>query len=273
MCSCPTTSNSRSDPPIKRFAQRHTYHSTDAIAARDLGVAIARQSSGTTTSSSSTNSLGRTDTQTSLLTSGGTPQPTATPTAPPVQHKRAPSPDHKRRESDPHGPPQYKRARAASPPGRDRDRWEGHGGGRKRYNSPTWDRDRERDAPTPRRARDQEEEKPVTVPSVISWFIGTLPGPSVFDGLLLRPNTFLWSSDYLVVGPVFRTDDLMQVFRGAVIPSVTGRSRSPPPPPRVGECHHYFIDPLRCLTAKQVGGRPPPDYGPYQGPGAGRRRY
>jgi cleavage stimulation factor subunit 3 len=241
----PTTSDSRSDPPIKRFAQRHTYHATDAIAARDLGVAIARQSSGTTTSSSSTNSLGRTDTQTSLLTGGGgTPQPTTTPAAPPVQHKRAPSPDHKRRESDPHGPPQYKRARAASPPGRDRERWDGHGGGRKRYNSPSWDRDRERDAPAPRRARDQEEEKTVNVPSVISWFIGTLPGPDVFDGLLLHHQSFhtlLESSDQVLVGPVFRTDDLMQVFRGAVIPSVTGRSRSPPPaPPRAGERHLFF---------------------------------
>jgi cleavage stimulation factor subunit 3 len=186
--SCPPPLTPVSDPPIKRFAQRHTYHSTDAIAARDLGVAIARQSSGTTTSSSSTNSLGRTDTQTSLLTGGGTPQPTSTQAAPSVQHKRASSPDHKRRESDPHGPPQYKRARAASPAGRDRDRWDGHGGGRKRYNSPTWDRDREREAPPPpRRAKENEDEKAVNVPSVISWFIGTLPSPNVFDGLLLHP--------------------------------------------------------------------------------------
>lgn len=175
------------DPPIKRFAQRHTYHSTDAIAARDLGVAIVRQTSGTSSSSSSINSLGRTDTQTSFLTSGGTPQPTQVATAPPVQHvKRPPSPDHKRRDSDSHGPAQYKRARATSPPGRDRDRWDGHGsGGRKRYNSPSWDRDRDRDAPPPpRRAKDlqPEEEKIVSVPSVISWFIGTLPGPSEFDG-------------------------------------------------------------------------------------------
>src|ERR1700761_9794308 len=71
-------SNFGPDPPIKRFAQRHTYHSTDAIAARDLGVAIVRQNSGTTSSSSSANSLGRTDTQSSLLTRGGTPQPTST---------------------------------------------------------------------------------------------------------------------------------------------------------------------------------------------------
>ncbi|KAH9065163.1 hypothetical protein EDB83DRAFT_2382211 [Lactarius deliciosus] len=233
------------DPPIKRFAQRHTYHSTDAIAARDLGVAIVRQNSVTASYSGSSNSLGRTETQTSFVASGNTPQSTPAPTAPPAQHKRAPSPDHKRRDSDSHGPAQYKRARATSPPGRDRDRWDGHGGGRKRYNSPSWDRDRDRDAPPPpppqapqRRARENEEEKTVNIPSVISWFVGTLPGPSAFDG------------------PVFRTDDLMQVFRGAVIPSATGRSRSPPPPaPRAG------------------GGRPPPDYGPYQGPGGGRRRY
>jgi hypothetical protein len=88
-----------------------------------------------------------------------------------------------------------------------------------------------------------------------------------------RFTLFLESSDPVVVGPVFRTDDLMQVFRGAVIPSATGRSRSPPPAPRAaGECHYYFPDSSRCLTT-QVGGRPPPDYGPYQGPGGVRRRY
>jgi hypothetical protein len=197
----PTRPDPGSDPPIKRFAQRHTYHSTDAIAARDLGVAIVRQSSGTTSSSSWSNSLGRTDTQQSLLTTGSTPQPTPTPVAPPVQHKRPPSPDHKRRDSDSHGPGQYKRARAASPAGRDRDRWEGHGGGRKRYNSPTWDRERDRDVPPLRRARDHDEEKTVNVPSVISSFIGTLPGPSAFDGQ--QPHSrvravFFWGGGVLI---------------------------------------------------------------------------
>lgn len=53
-------------------------------------------------------------------------------------------------------------------------------------------------------------------------------------------------------GPIFRNDDLMQVFRNAVIPSSTGiRPRSPPP--------------------ARGGGRPPPDYSPYQGPNSGRR--
>ena len=69
----------------------------------------------------------------------------------------------------------------------------------------------------------------------------------------------------------------MQVFRGAVIPSVTGRSRSPPPaPPRAGEPHISVLDvDFRSpdATTAQGGGRPPPDYGPYQGPGGGRRRY
>jgi len=81
------------------------------------------------------------------------------------------------------------------------------------------------------------------------------------------------------VGPVFRTDDLMQVFRGAVIPSATSRSRSPPAPPRAGEHLFFFFwlnsfaSPVGLIT--EPGGRPPPDYGPYQGPGAGggRRRY
>ena len=68
----------------------------------------------------------------------------------------------------------------------------------------------------------------------------------------------------------------MQVFRGAVIPSVTGRSRSPPPaPPRPGELNVSFLFNSRNADTAivQAGGRPPPDYGPYQGPGGGRRRY
>lgn len=51
---------------------------------------------------------------------------------------------------------------------------------------------------------------------------------------------FVWSIDPKIPGPVFRTDDLMQVFRNAVIPSSTGigqRPRSPPIPPRQGKTH------------------------------------
>ncbi|KAI0059336.1 Suf-domain-containing protein [Artomyces pyxidatus] len=224
-----------SDPPIKRFAQRHTYHHTDAIASRDLGVAMARQANGTGSTSSSNTSLHRSETKNSVFETPSAPA--SQPPHPPVSsHKRASSPEHKRRDES-YGPPSYKRPRPSSPPGRDRDRWDGPGHGRRRYGSPSWDRDRERDPPPPRRNKEIDDEKPIVLPSVISQFIGQLPTPASFDG------------------PVFRTDDLMQVFRNAVIPSVTGRVRSPPPPPRGG-------------------GRPPPDYGPYQGPGGGgRRRY
>jgi hypothetical protein len=55
------------DPPIKRFAQRHIYLGTDAIAQRDLGVALARKES-----TSSAGSLTRTETQQSFVF--GTPQ-------------------------------------------------------------------------------------------------------------------------------------------------------------------------------------------------------
>lgn len=36
------------------------------------------------------------------------------------------------------------------------------------------------------------------------------------------------------IGPVFRTDDLMNLFRNAVIPNSSVRAKSPPPPPRSG---------------------------------------
>jgi len=222
------------DPPIKRFAQRHMYLGTDAIAARDLGFAVARQN-GTTGSSTL---IGRTDMQLSLLATLNQ-QTAAVSTINTQSHKRPASPDYRKRDERPpvdYGPA-YKRPRPMSPAPRDRDRerWEGP----PRRRSPGWDRDRERDGPPPRRIeRDREEEKIVVLPPVISWFIGQLPASSAFDG------------------PVFRTDDLMMLFRNAVIPS-TAKLRSPPPAPPRG------------------GGRPPPDYGPYQGPGGGRggRRY
>ncbi|KZT13241.1 Suf-domain-containing protein [Laetiporus sulphureus 93-53] len=214
------------DPPIKRFAERYKYLGTDAIAVRDLGFNVSRQGSmnhGRTNGST----LGRTDTQMSLMSTASTTQgPAITGTS---TSKRAQSPDHRRRDesrvSD-FGPPP-KRQRPAS---RERDRWEGP---RRRHGTPPWERDRDREG-IPRRfsKEEKEEEKPVVLPPVLSWFISVLPEPTAFDG------------------PVFRTDDLMQVFRNAVIPSTSSvsRVRTPPPPPRAG-------------------GRPPPDYGPYQGPG------
>ncbi|TBU57853.1 Suf-domain-containing protein [Dichomitus squalens] len=233
------------DPPIKRFAERHKYGNVDSIATRDLGFVLSRGSSGgTRTNGSSSGLLGRTDTLQSIVSetaakSASTPTPHGSSTS---STKRASSPDHRRRDESRDYP--SKRARAGSPGpvrGRDRDRWDGPP--HRRHGSPMWDRERERDVPPPRRFKEErEEDKGVQLPSVLSWFIGTLPTPNSFDG------------------PVFRTDDLMQVFRNAVIPaSSTVKPRSPVPAPRGG-------------GSGGGGGRPPPDYGPYQGPGSSGRR-
>lgn len=223
------------DPPIKRFAQRHTYLGTDAIAARDLGFAMARQ--GGAASATGSNFGGRTETQASLNNASGS-----------SSHKRATSPDHKRRDDRgaDYGPGGYKRQRAMSPPpppprdrdrDRDRDRWDGPPPARRRYASPpAYERERERDAVVaPRRDRpppppEREEEKPVvSLPPIISWFVGTLPAPSSFDGSsLLFCLFFVWLR--FRIGPVFRTDDLMQVFRNAVIPSSSSLGRRSPMP-------------------------------------------
>ncbi|KAI0337339.1 Suf-domain-containing protein [Trametopsis cervina] len=225
------------DPPIKRFAERHKYLGTDAIAVRDLGFVMSRGNGNGGSNRSNTGALGRTETQQSIVSNLPASQPSHVTGS---VTKRPSSPDHRRRDesrggSSDFGPPS-KRQRGASPQQRGHDRserWE-----RRRYGSPSpWDRERERDPSARRPDKEKEEEKSV-IPPVLSWFIGQLPMAPSFDG------------------PVFRTDDLMQVFRGAVIPSSTGiRARSPPPPP----------------SGMRGGGRPPPDYGPYQGPGGGRR--
>ncbi|KAH0586846.1 mRNA 3'-end-processing protein RNA14 [Termitomyces sp. J132] len=230
------------DPPIKRFAQRHTYLGTDAIAAQDLGFTLARKASET---------LARTETNATIAPSnsgsggngGGSGSNNNI-----ASHKRAVSPDYRKREERGGGgsgdyPQSHKRARGMSPPPprseRDRDRWDPPPSSRRRHSPPppSWEREGRDRAPLP--PREEEKPKVASLPNVISWFIGELPTPSSFDG------------------PVFRTEDLMNLFRNAVIPS-SGRSKSPPPP-----------------TPPRTGGRPPPDYGPYQGPGGGRvgRRY
>jgi cleavage stimulation factor subunit 3 len=70
-----------------------------------------------------------------------------------------------------------------------------------------------------------------------------------------------------MIGPVFRTDDLLNLFRNAVIPSMTARAKSPP------RSNSMSSQPFS--KGGGGGGRPPPDYGPYQGPNSGRggRRY
>ncbi|KAI0070995.1 Suf-domain-containing protein [Panus rudis PR-1116 ss-1] len=221
------------DSPIKRFAERHRYLGTDAIAVRDLGWVPKGSGSDSASSRSNTTGLARTETQQSFVTTAAYNQATGGVSATASSSsKRPPSPDHRRRGDNEYGPPS-KRQRNPSPPREreGRDRWD-HG--RRRHSPPPHDRERDRDGHG-RRVPEREEEPTVKLPPVLTWFIGQLPPPSAFDG------------------PVFRTDDLMQVFRNAVIPSSSGiRPRSPPPPPRGG-------------------GRPPPDYSPYTGPGGGRR--
>ncbi|EKM76104.1 hypothetical protein AGABI1DRAFT_45409 [Agaricus bisporus var. burnettii JB137-S8] len=222
------------DPPIKRFAQRHIYLSIDAIAQRDLGFAIARKESS--------NSLTRSETQTSL----SYPSMHQTGSINLSSSKRPSSVDRARRD-DSRGIP---RPRSRSPLHRERDRdrdrdvrerdvrdrerdrgWDGPGRGR-RFSPPPpsgWDRDagggggggggggRDRSHRGGGGGRDDGEKgKHVALPPVLHWFIGELPSPNSFDG------------------PVFRTEDLMSVFKNAVIPSSTPRMRSPPPPPRAG---------------------------------------
>ena len=268
------------DPPIKRFAQRHTYLSTDAIASRDLGASMARQTKATGSSGGTPTPLSRGDTQLSLLSPPTQPPPPTTST------KRPPSPEPRKREepsrsATDHGPPP-KRPRPLSPVrgDRDRDRWDGPP--RRRFGSPPlapWERDRDRDAPPPRRPeRDREDEKPVTLPAVISWFVGQLPGSSVFDGEL-TPYSCRIAAHLDCgsgIGPVFRTDDLMMLFRNAVIPSTNvARVRSPPPSAPARSKSATLLSIIHRVDPKDIGGRPPPDYGPYQGPGGGRggRRY
>ncbi|KAH7921985.1 Suf-domain-containing protein [Leucogyrophana mollusca] len=234
-----------SDPPIKRFAQRHTYLGTDAIAARDLGFAMAaRQPTVLGPSGLSGPLEKRTDSLPSISCNAHMPS------SQPTTSKRPSSPDYKRREGSARpsdsGPP-TKRARPMSPPpprDRDRDRWDGPPS-RRRFGSPAaWERERERELLPIKRERERDDEKGPSLPGVLSWFVGQLPSPSSFDG------------------PIFRTDDLMMLFRNAVIPSATRRATPPPPPPPPA-------------GPPRGAGRPPPDYGPYQGPGGGRggRRY
>ncbi|KAF7354683.1 mRNA 3'-end-processing protein RNA14 [Mycena sanguinolenta] len=203
-----------SDAPIKRFAQRHTYHSIDAIADNDLGFAKTRKLGSINSSGINlTPSIPPPGGVSPLVaananTNGNTHVNDAGNTTTQNPNKRPPPPGDRK-------PNEYKRPRPD-----DRDR--------RRYSPPP---------PPPRRdppPRDKDD-KPVSLPAVLSWFVTQLPPRETFDG------------------PIFNTDNLMETLRTAVIPSSSNRSRSPPPPPRSA-------------------GRPPPDYGPYQGPQSGPPR-
>ncbi|KAH8832695.1 Suf-domain-containing protein [Flagelloscypha sp. PMI_526] len=221
-----------SETPIKRFAQRHMYLGTDAIATRDLGFSQTKKPNTNKSKTAGTKDV-------SLVLSS---------TGPSASNKRAPSPESRK-------VPEPKRARPNSPPrgGDDRDR--------------SWNSRRKSPPPPPRRDR-EEEKPPIHIPAVITSFIGQLPSASSFDG------------------PVFRTDDLMNLLRNAVIPASS--RRSPPPPPSAA----HPPRPVRGPPVADYGrpppaeynrpapdyGRPPPDYGrPPMEPGyyggPPRRRY
>ncbi|KAJ7092538.1 hypothetical protein C8R43DRAFT_1203263 [Mycena crocata] len=82
-----------------------------------------------------------------------------------------------------------------------------------------------------------------------------------FSRLSLSSDTIVskFNANFFL-SPVFNTENLMDKSRTAVIPSSSARARSPPPQP-----------------PPRSSGRPPPDYGPYQGPQSiprgGRGRY
>ncbi|KAJ7197027.1 Suf-domain-containing protein [Mycena pura] len=193
------------DAPIKRFAQRHTYHSIDAIADHDLGFAKSRKLGVT-----GSNSLTQTPSVVSPPALNGNGPSSITGNGNGVAasasltnlnanaNKRTQPPAERKRED-------YKRPRGEE---RDRDR--------RRYSPPapppSWerDRDRERDSrpPPPRR-----EEQAPKLPPVLHWFVTQLPPPETFNG------------------PVFNTENLMDKLRTAVIPSSSRARASPPPPP------------------------------------------
>ncbi|KAG5340689.1 hypothetical protein C0989_000732 [Termitomyces sp. Mn162] len=223
------------DPPIKRFAQRHTHLGTDAIAAQDLGFTLARKASKTGAQTLE-NAIIAPSNSGSRGNGGGSGSNNNI-----ASHKRAVSPDYRERGGgvSEDYPQSHKRTRGMSPPPprikRDRNRWDPPPSSRRRHSPPppSWEREGRDGAPLPP-PREKEKPKVASLPNVISWFIGELPTPSSFDG------------------PVFETEDLMNLFRNAVIPS-SGRSKSPPLP-----------------TPPRTGSRLSPDYGPYQGPGGGR---
>jgi len=166
-----TDTVSPSDPPIKRFAQRHIYLGTDAIAARDLGFAMARKGAAG-------NGIGRTETH---LSSGRTSLPT------PTSHKRPPSPDYRKCEETRGGSdyPAHKWPCPMSPVRVD-SRWDGPP--RRRFTPPpAWERDNKDTHPPllpprrPEKEREDEKGQGSVLPLVISWFIGQLPPPAAFD--------------------------------------------------------------------------------------------
>lgn len=183
-----------SDPPMRRFAQRHAYSNVDAIAIRDLGWLPG----GTSGSSGSSNGSLRHENSLSAVGSSGSLPGNS------VQKRPATSPERGRTGigrslSQDLGPPPPKRAREISPPprerdrdrrDRDRDRRDMPPPQRRRYGSPDWGR-----GSPPRRGseahgrsdwdRDGSGTDDRTlggVPPAVAWFLGQVPPAPSFDG-------------------------------------------------------------------------------------------
>ncbi|KAJ7050847.1 Suf-domain-containing protein [Mycena amicta] len=178
------------DAPIKRFAQRHTYHSIDPIADHDLGFFKTRKQNTLSAQSSlqmasAPNALAPSDSLSNINSNKRPP--------PPADHKRndkRPRQDERDRDRRPQGP------RHSPPPSQAPISWE-----------------RDARAPPPQR-RDEprkEEQRQATLPQKLHWFVTQLPPAESFDG------------------PIFNTENLLERLRSAVILSAN-KSRSPPPP-------------------------------------------
>lgn len=253
----------RIDYPIKRFAQRHVFGATDAIAARDLGFAIVRQQTQTRTSGQSRNCSG----SQSQTRSHSVTREIVRPHTGQLPIRATPlesDSSYQRRERD---EPGYRRGRGASPArrelraGHDATRasaspgTNGHPGvgqGRTEHGSDIRsNRSSRQSAPAVQHTRSQ-----VQVPVSIKEFTGTLPTASSFNGFTLNHHLRLWRLTRHA-GPMLHTDDILRVFRNVTIPNAT----YPHP------VHSHTYASRRGVRSE----RPLPDYGPYQGPD-GRRR-
>ncbi|KAF8759051.1 Suf protein [Rhizoctonia solani] len=212
------------DPPIKRFANRYTYLGVDTIASNDLGFKVVRQSGS----------------------AGGVAAPASPPTSnakraaspprrapdPPAKRFKGQAPDADRareqereRERERDRDPAEREKERERERDRERDRGDRRGagagggagagagaggGGAGRWEGP---QSRRPNSPPPyrrgydgpgRRHEDAHDEG--GLPPLVAKFVASLPASQAFDG------------------PVFRTDDLLTLFKNVNLPS-----RSPPP--------------------------------------------
>ncbi|KAF7318018.1 CFIA complex component [Mycena chlorophos] len=206
------------DAPIKRFAQRHTYHSIDPIAESDLGFfKTKKQNTGslsphaTFVNGNGTNALGPSTSMPNINNNNNSNSNSNKRPGPPTDRK----------------PQDFKRARNDD---RDRERERERRGTGQRHPSPSR---RDESAGPARR-------EPLVLKPILQRFMAQLPPADRWDG------------------PMLHTKNLIDSLRDTVIISGNKSRNSPPPPPQ--------SVPLPASPPTRSAGRPPPDYGPYQGP-------